>query len=70
MFNNSKAKAAVSLIQTAISECETKGDYSYTIGLIDMAKALGYITQNEAAIYNSQAASNMQAAQREKKNDK
>jgi len=47
---------ALELIEASLAECETKGDYSYMIGLLDMAYKLGAIDMNGRAAYNEAAA--------------
>lgn len=44
-------KKAVELIKDAIREKDTSSDYAYATGLIEMAFALGVITQKEKTEY-------------------
>lgn len=60
MFGKVDKKAALELIKTAVAECETRGDFNYTVGLLDMAEALSAITHNEVADFKEAAAKNMQ----------
>ena len=53
-------------ITESLLVCETSGDYSYTLGLVDMAWELGIISLNERAEFGRNAADKYQTAKKNK----
>lgn len=60
-------KIAQEKITEALTDCETGGDYSYILGLLDMATDLEVITANERADYNTTACKLMETAKKAKR---
>lgn len=55
-FAKAQREKALELINEALADCTTKGDYSYILGLVDMGYKIGIIELNERAKFNKLAA--------------